>query len=149
MNDLPEMNADVLRLVQLFGAQPDLRFPDLDAARLHAEVASLKERQRAVEVAESALAGASAEADDQNEALLKAAHKALAYLKVYAEGDERLMSQVAALTLPKPRRSLAPLPGGQPAEASPPRRRGRPPKVRPHELFPAEVEGVQASSVLG
>lgn len=132
MTDTDLVPPDVLKLVQLFSAQPDLRFPDLDATVLHQAVASVKERHLEVARAEALAQAARAALDEDLEALVKKAQRAHAYLRVFAETDEALAGRVEDISLPRPRRpavraEVAPVEAG---EAMPlPRKRGRPRKV--------------------
>lgn len=156
MNELELGTSDLGALVQLFSAQGSaLRFPDIDAAVLQEAVAKVKERQAEVARAEVELHAARAALEEDGEALLKKAHRALAYLRVYAEADEALLPKVDALSLPKLRRPARPAESvaaltaqpGEAAQVPPPRKRGRPRKVEvgAASLFaPAPAEGAAA-----
>jgi hypothetical protein len=104
MNENDPIAPDVARLIQLFSAQPELKFADLDGRTLHEAVARVKERHQALLDAEAAVAAARATLDDESEALLRHAHRAHAYLRVYAEADAALLERVEALSLPRGRR---------------------------------------------
>ncbi|MBL9038328.1 MAG: hypothetical protein JNG84_07440, partial [Archangium sp.] len=104
MNETDLISPDVAQLILLVSAQPELRFPDLDAAVLHEAVAKVKEHHRAVAAAEAALSAAKGVLERENESLLKLAQRAHAYLRVFAENDERLTEQVDAISLPRVRR---------------------------------------------
>ncbi len=132
MNDHELMAPDVAKLIQLFSAQPDLRFPELDAGVLHEAVARLKETHLECVAAEAALQATRLALEREHEALLKLAQRAHAYLKVFAETDERLTAQVDAISLPKPRRGADPT---APAGLEAPRKRGRPRKDAGPSLF--------------
>ena len=123
MNDLDLIAPDVAQLILLFSAQPDLRFPDLDASVLHEAVARVKETHLEVAQAEAALEVTRAALDLEHQALLRLAQRAHAYLKVFAENDERLNERVEAISLPRPRRTAAPA-----DPLNPPKKRGRPRK---------------------
>ena len=123
MNDLDLIAPDVAQLILLFSAQPDLRFPDLDASVLHEAVARVKETHLEVAQAEAALEVTRAALDLEHQALLRLAQLAHAYLKVFAENDERLNERVEAISLPRPRRTAAPA-----DPLNPPKKRGRPRK---------------------
>lgn len=137
MNELELGTSDLGALVQLFSAQADLRFPDVDAAVLQEAVVRFKERQADVSRFEAQLHAARAALDEDGEALLKRAHRALAYLRVYAEADEGLAAKVNALSLPKLRKpprspesiAVAVPVDGEPGPVAVKRKRGRPRKV--------------------
>lgn len=129
MTDLDLISPDILKLVQLFSAQPDLRFPDLDASVLHDAVVHAKERHLDVVRAEAALMAARAALDDELENLTRKAWRAHAYLRVFAENDEALAQRVDDITLPRRRASrldTPPEPGATPPGQ---RKRGRPRKI--------------------
>lgn len=127
------INPDLHRLIQLFSALPDVKFPDVDAPMLHELVSRVQERHVAVALAEVALDAARRALDDEQEQLLKKAHRLHAWLTVMAEADEGLREKLGLLTLPKLRRVTprpeAVLPPG--VEAVAPKKRGRPRKVVP------------------
>jgi len=127
MNDLDLIAPDVAQLILLFSAQPDLRFPDLDASVLHEAVARVKETHLEVAQAEAALQVTRAALDREHETLLKLAQRAHAYLKVFAENDERLNEHVEAISLPRLKRVTvrADVPSDP---LNPPKKRGRPRK---------------------
>jgi hypothetical protein len=138
MNELELGTSDLGALVQLFSAQGGaLRFPDTDAAVLQEAVVKVKERQAEVERAEAQLKAARVALEEDGETLLKKAHRALAYLRVYAEADEVLLAKVDALSLPKLRKPARPVepsttavsPSGEAVAPVAPRKRGRPRKV--------------------
>ena len=149
MDDLDLIAPDVSKLIQLFSAQPDLRFPDLDAAVLHDALSTVRERHEALVRAEALVAAAKSALDDDQEQLLKKSHRAHAYLKVFAESDALLLEKVQALSLPKLRRTnrpeAPPVPvvvDGVEVPMPPPRKRGRPRKVQPagDSLFAAQEQ---------
>jgi hypothetical protein len=144
---------DVQRLIHLFSALEGVRFPDIDAALLHDAFASVKERHLEVLQAEAQLLAARSALDDEQEALLKKAHRLHAYLKVFAEVDEGLQLKLEGMVLPRLRRpaTRSQAPAGVPQSAggvssspaegdgstSPgpaPKRRGRPRKVVPTDV---------------
>lgn len=151
MTDTDLLAPPVASLVQLFSAQPALKFPDLDAPALQDAVARVKERHLELVRAEAQALAAKAALDDEQEQLLKLAHRAQAYLRVFAESDAALAEKVNALTLPrlrKPRSEVPVEPLGP--DAPPPRKRGRPRKVRPDEasLFAAPSEEGAAAQTM-
>ncbi|MBM4781143.1 MAG: hypothetical protein GQE15_25915 [Archangiaceae bacterium] len=126
------INPDLHRLIQLFSALPDVKFPDVDAPMLHELVSRVQERHVTVAHAEVALDAARRALDDEQEQLLKKAHRLHAWLTVMAETDEALREKLALVTLPKLRRTTPRaevLPPG--VEAVAPKKRGRPRKVVP------------------
>lgn len=138
MNDLEPtgpglINPDLHRLIQLFSALPDVKFPDVDAPMLHELVSKVQERHVALAHAEVALDAARRALDDEQEQLLKKAHRLHAWLSVMAEADEGLREKLAHVALPKLRRA-APrteaVPAGLEAAVAP-KKRGRPRKVVP------------------
>ncbi len=127
MPDLELIAPDVAQLIVLFSAQPDLRFPELDAKVLHEAVARVKESSVGVAEAEASLHAAKAALEREQEVLLRLAQRTHAYLKVFAESDERLSERVDAISLPRARRSgpAARVESGSELGAAP-KRRGRP-----------------------
>lgn len=125
---------DVHRLIQLFSALPEVKFPDVDAPMLQELVVRVKERHLAVAQAEAQLDAARRVLDEEQELLLKKAHRLSAWLTVLAQTDEVLAGKLAAISLPKLKRSSpARSEGaeGEAAEAPTPKKRGRPRKVAP------------------
>jgi hypothetical protein len=139
-----EIEPSVAQLVQLFSAQPELKFADLDGRTLHEAAARVKERHEEVAQAEAALAVARAALDDESERLLRHAQRAHAYLRVYAEADPSLLERVEAIALPRGRRAATV--EGQP---TPPRKpRGRRASGGEGGLFPAaEAPSAEASTL--
>jgi hypothetical protein len=122
---------DIAQLIQLFRAQVDLRFPGLDAEVLQAALVQVMDPHEAVLRAEAELQTARAALENEQEALLKVAQRAHAYLSVYAETDEQLAPKVSAISLPRLRRGLRveSTPGASEDLSSPaPKKRGRPRK---------------------
>jgi hypothetical protein len=128
------INADIHRLIQLFSALPEVRFPDVDAPMLQELVVRVKERHLAVAQAEAQLDAARRVLEEDQEVLLKKAHRLAAWLAVMAQTDEVLAGKLAAIALPKlkrpaPARTEVAEDGA--AEVPAPRKRGRPRKVTP------------------
>ncbi len=129
MDDLDPVNPEVAQLIQLFSAQVDLQFPDLDAPILQDALVKVRERHSEVERAELAVAAARNALDEDQEALLKKAQRAQAYLRIFAETDAALLEKVQAIALPKSRRT----PRSETTTvvgSDVPRKRGRPRKVQ-------------------
>lgn len=124
-------------LLELFATDlADVKFPDVDTAVLGESAAHVREKAEAVARAQAALDAARQALNESQESLLQKGQRALAYAKVFAEDDAELGAKLEAIHLPRPVRK-----GGQaqvePVGAAPgnddnaPRRRGRPPKLRP------------------
>ncbi|MBE2249894.1 MAG: hypothetical protein IAE78_10115 [Myxococcus sp.] len=131
MNDPDPISPDVHRLIQLFSALPEVKFPDVDAPMLHELVAQVKERHQAVAAAEAQLEAARRALDEEQEALLRKAHRLYAWLTVMAEADEPLRAKLADLVLPRLRKAAPTTTGDGLTLAEAPKKRGRPRKVAP------------------
>ncbi|GMU07554.1 hypothetical protein [Corallococcus caeni] len=140
MFDSPENDSisPALRaLLELFATDlADVKFPDVDTAVLGESAAHVREKAEAVARAQAALDAARQALNESQESLLQKGQRALAYAKVFAEDDAELGAKLEAIHLPRPVRKA----GGaqvEPVNAAPgnddnaPRRRGRPPKLRP------------------
>lgn len=124
------IHPEVLRLIQLFSALPDVRFPDVEAGALHELVARVKERHLEVVQLEAQAEAARRVLEDEQEQLLKKTHRLHAWLAVLAQGDEALSERLAVIDLPRVRKAVkdaVPESGDAPA----PKKRGRPRKVVP------------------
>jgi multidrug efflux pump subunit AcrA (membrane-fusion protein) len=113
----------------------DVRFPDLDLSALLLAQAELSAAQLEVERVEAQLADKREVLEERSQALLAKSERALAYARVYAQGDEELAPRIAEIGR---RKSSAPalhvLEGA--ADGTAPKRRGRKPKAEaPEELF--------------
>ena len=104
---LDPIPAPIASLLALFeGALASVKFPDVDSAVLASAVAQSRASAEAVANAEAALDRARTAFQESHDALLVRAQRALAYARVYAEGDEALLAQLEAITLPRaPRRA--------------------------------------------
>lgn len=134
MND--PVSSAVQEVVDLFTAElSELRFGDLEGAVLARAVDEVKAIAIEVTVAEATLEAVRARLNEKQDALFQKAQRAIAYARVYAEGQPELAARIDQIALPRPARrtaridvnslendDLVPLP-----EAS--RRRGRPRKV--------------------
>jgi hypothetical protein len=109
----------------------DVRFADVDGPTLARLAAGVEAAAEAVATAQSALDAARDALQERQDALLQQAQRALAYARVYAEGDAVLSEQLDTVNLPRPSRrargedTLVLSADVQPA----PRPRGRPRKV--------------------
>lgn len=89
-------------VVTLFeGPLAGVRFGDVDAAGL--SKLAIEVSQVATELAEheAKLASLRQELEQRHEALLTLAQRALAYARIYAEGDQALSAQLSAISLPR------------------------------------------------
>jgi hypothetical protein len=110
------------QLLDLYAdAMAEVRFPDLDLARLLAVERELVAAQLELEQAEAALEAVRSARDAQARALNDQAERALAYAKIFAAGDEELASRLAELGRRQP---------GSASSSTQPRKRGRPPKPK-------------------
>jgi hypothetical protein len=124
------------QLIDLYeDAMAEVRFPDLDLARLRAVEEALLAAQVELERAEAALDTMRCARDAQAQALSQHAERALAYAKIFAADDEALTSRLAELGRRQP---------GSSSNAAQPRKRGRPakPKADAAELFGQPAEPV-------
>jgi hypothetical protein len=112
------------------GPLQGVRFPDVDAASLTQLAADVAHGVAAVRDAEQALIAARRAHDERLEALTAKAQRALAYARVFAEGDAELSAQLADLARRNGPRDRPLVEAAAPAA---PRRRGRPRKVVPPE----------------
>src|ERR1044071_9046162 len=134
MND--PVSSAVQEVVDLYtGELSELRFGDLEGSVLARATDEVKAIAIEVTVAEATLEAVRARLNEKQEALFQKAQRALAYARVYAEGQPELSARIDQIAMPRAARrtaridvnpleneDLVPLP-----EAS--RRRGRPRKV--------------------
>jgi hypothetical protein len=112
----------------------DVRFADVDGQTLAQFAAEVEAAAVAVAAAQSALDAAREALQEKQETLLQQTQRALAYARVYAESDEDLSGQLAAVTLPRAMRrprsedALVLSADPQPSQSTP-RPRGRPRKA--------------------
>lgn len=107
-------------------ALADVKFPDVDNDALQAQAKEVEQRDSEVRRLEAALDEAKKRLDEANDGLLGKAQRAVAYARVYADGDVLLTSRLESIALPraKPKASSQP-----PTQAtSTPKKRGRPAK---------------------
>jgi hypothetical protein len=102
-------SSPVQAVLELFqGPLAEVRFADVDAARLADAARVLDAAAAAVAEQEAQLAELRQTLADRQDALLVLAQRALAYARVYAEHDEALSEQLSRITLPrasKPRKA--------------------------------------------
>lgn len=105
-------------------ALADVKFPDVDNDALQAQAKEVEERHAEVRRLEAALEEAKKRLDDAQDGLLNKAQRAVAYARVYADGDVLLSSRLESIALPRAKAKSSP-----PAQASSaPKKRGRPAK---------------------
>jgi hypothetical protein len=120
------------QIIELYAEElVDVTFPDIDLAKLRSAQSELHAAQLEVERVEAELAEVRAERDRQSEALSSKAERALAYARVFAQGDPSLAPRIAEIGRKK-------LPGSDENANRPAKPRGRKPKAAPaSELFQA------------
>ena len=134
-------------LLDLFTtALADVRFADVDGQTLGRSAAEVETAAESVASAQAALDAAREALQLKQEVLLQRAQCALAYARVYAEGDEALSTRLDGVSLPRSMRRARAVEGlvlsAEPQPA--PRPRGRPRKARVAEpnvdalVLPAE-----------
>src|SRR5690242_6490811 len=80
---------------------PSVKFGDLEATVLADAAEEVVLAATALERAEAALEGARVAFQEKQEILLQKAQRALAYVRVYAEGDADLAARVDQISLPR------------------------------------------------
>lgn len=125
------------QVIDLYAVElADVRFPDLDLSSLLYAQAELHAAQLEVERAEAELADKRAELEEQSQALLAKSERALAYARVYAQGDEALAPRIAELGRRRGGNNQAAHGQAHGTDPGSPKRRGRKPKAEtPNELF--------------
>jgi len=112
---------------------PLVKFGDLEATVLADAAEEVVLAATALERAEAALDGARSTLLEKQEGLLQKAQRALAYARVYAEGNAELSARVEEISLPRSSRrspKVDSVDSSEPAlAAQAPRRRGRPRKT--------------------
>ena len=101
----------------------DVKFPDVDNDALQAQAAQVEERFKEMKRLEAALEDARKKLDEAQEALLSKAQRAVAYARVYAEGDVLLSSRLESISLPRPKARTT---ATTTTMAETPKKRGRP-----------------------
>jgi hypothetical protein len=92
----------VQAVVTLFeGPLAGVRFADVDAAGLSKLAAEVTGAASELERQEAALTQLRQDLAQRQEALLSLAQQALAYARIYAEGDEALTAELNAIALPR------------------------------------------------
>jgi hypothetical protein len=131
-------------LLDLFSTHlGDVRFGDLDQKSLARGAADVEAAAAVVASAQSALDAARDALHERQEALLAQSHRAFAYARVYADGDDTLIEKLESIALPRPARrakASGELVLAETIGAEEPRRpRGRPRKASAPETAPADA----------
>ncbi|MET0284046.1 MAG: hypothetical protein ABW352_06235 [Polyangiales bacterium] len=104
-------------VLELYASElASVRFPDLDLPALQALAAEVGDAQGEVDDLEAQLLEARQRVAERNATLKARAERALAYARIYAEGNTTLSERIDAIRKP-----------ANPSEAAP-KKRGRPPK---------------------
>lgn len=125
------------QVIDLYAVElSDVRFPDLDLSALLYAQAELHAAQLEVERIEAQLADKRAELEVRSQALVSKAERALAYARVFAQGDEELAPRIADIGRKRSSSSQGPHSASVSGTIAAPKRRGRKPKTdEPEELF--------------
>jgi multidrug efflux pump subunit AcrA (membrane-fusion protein) len=126
------------QVIDLYSVElADVRFPDLDLSALLYAQTELHASQLEVERVEAELADIRAQLEARSQALLAKAERALAYAKIYAQGDEDLAPRLADIGRKRSANASAAHTQSSPGLIAAPKRRGRKPKTEeaPEELF--------------
>jgi hypothetical protein len=122
-DDSSHISVPLRELMSLFSEQfPDLRFGDIDNARLSQEAAKVVEAGQHTAELEEALDVARANLAETQQALLATGQRALAYARIYAENSPEVLSRLQAISLTNGSRQVS---KNQDVETKPTRRRGR------------------------
>jgi chromosome condensin MukBEF ATPase and DNA-binding subunit MukB len=125
----------------------EVRFPDLDLSALLYAQAELNAAQVEVERAEAELADKRAQLEERSQALLAKSERALAYARVFAQGDQQLAPRIADIGRRKSGSAALHVLDNT-ADAAAPKRRGRKPKTEaPEELFGESETPISAAAV--
>ena len=115
-----------------------MRFPDLDLSSLLYAQSELHAAQLEIERVEAELSQARAVWESRTQALTAKAERALAYARIYAQGDAELGPRIADIGKKKSVHAAADADAlsGEAREAREGKKRGRKPKLEsPSELF--------------
>jgi hypothetical protein len=139
--------APVQTILALFTTSlADVRFADVDGPTLARLAAGVEAAAESVAAAQSKLDAAREALQEQHDALLQYSQRALAYARVYAEGDVALSEQLDTVNLPRPtRRTRSEDTLVLSADVPGPRPRGRPRKAPVAEPI-AESLGLSAAA---
>jgi hypothetical protein len=141
---MSSLSPSIQSVVQLFrGPLAGVRFADIDAAGITNLAAEVESIAAEVESSEAKLSELKQSLAQRNEALLGLAQQALAYARIYAEGDDALTAELAQIALPrpaKPRKKEAPsaVKAAEPTEAA------QPTELEASDAAPVSTETVTA-----
>lgn len=114
---MTSLSQPVQAVVNLFeGPLAGVRFADIDAAGLSKLAAEVTRAASELEQREAALTTLRQELAQRQEALLAFAQQALAYARIYAEGDEALLAQLTNIALPRATKARRPAPAKSASE---------------------------------
>jgi hypothetical protein len=132
------IGAPLRDVLDLFASQlADVRFPDVDATTLRGAADVVEAAHADVRGLEAALDEARRRLEETQDALLHKAQRAVAYARVFADGDGALTARLDAVALPRARATRGATAPTAPPEA--PRRRRRT-SATSDTLFAAPVE---------
>jgi hypothetical protein len=125
------------QVIDLYAVElSEVRFPDLDLSALLYAQAELHAAQLEVERIEAELADKRADLDVRSQALISKAERALAYARVFAQGDEQLAPRIADIGRKRNSAAHTQSTISSSGQLTAPKRRGRKPKSDdPEELF--------------
>ncbi|MCA9669120.1 MAG: hypothetical protein KC503_26170 [Myxococcales bacterium] len=120
INQISPIPESVVAVVHLYHEHlGEVVFPDVDSAALDAAVDAVLRAEQAEQAAREALARARAELAERDEALYRMAQRALAYARVFADGQPELAARVDTISLRRrPRKKGGD--GGDAVTAGPP-----------------------------
>jgi hypothetical protein len=100
---MSSLSPSIQSVVQLFrGPLAGVRFADIDAAGLTNLASEVEAAAAEVEAHEAKLLELRHVLAQRNEALLSLAQQALAYARIFAEGDDALTAELNQIALPRP-----------------------------------------------
>lgn len=116
---MSSLSPSIQSVVQLFrGPLAGVRFADIDAAGLTNLAAEVEGAAAEVEAHEAKLIELRQTLAQRNEALLALAQQALAYARIFAEGDDTLSAELNQIALPRPAKPRKKEATAKPADAS-------------------------------
>lgn len=129
------VNPAIRELLVIFAeALAGVSFPDVDGKALAVQAAQVEERAVELRRLEATLDEARRRLAEAQDALAQRALRAVAYARVFADGDAALSARLEALVLPRPRSTRAVTAAAVTPDGGP-RRRGRPPRAASPVLF--------------
>lgn len=126
---MPPLSPAIQAVLDLFqGPLAAVRFADIDAGTLATAAEEVESASAAVAAQEAQLAKLQQGLNEQQDALLVLAQRALAYARVYAEHDEALSEQLNRISLPR----------------APKARKASPAKAAEAQAAPSELASAEA-----